>query len=188
MVGPGGAVLGVVTGLAQPVPAVDLDAVRRRHDLACMAGRDADEAGNGWDEPKLRALIHSWQDVAALHDELTRQRAASPGRGSIERQVRADVAKLGELDGARTTYAEVAYRLARALDVDDTEGATGLAGAARELRAALDEVWKGVKHGRPSDSVVSGLGTAVGGVVAAVPAPVRDDPQLRSADVGPAAD
>lgn len=84
-------------------------------------------------------------------------------RGAIERQVRADVAALGPLTGARASYAQVAYRLARALDLDDGEGATGLAGAARELRAALDQVWKGERVGRPSDAQVDGLGSPVGG-------------------------
>lgn len=82
--------------------------------------------------------------------------------GPIEHQVRADVAALGPLDGARASYAEVAYRLARALDLDSEEGATGLAGAARELRAALTEVWKGVQVERPGDRDIAAMGTAVG--------------------------
>lgn len=82
--------------------------------------------------------------------------------GPIERQVRADIAQLGPLDGAKATYAEIAYRLARALDVDDGEGATGLSGAARELRAALDAVWKGVRVAVPADRSPDSLGTPVG--------------------------
>ncbi len=81
--------------------------------------------------------------------------------GPIEQQVRRDVGALGRLDGARAIYAQVAYRLARALDADDDEGATGLSGAARELRAALDAVWRGVKVERESDRRAANLGRPV---------------------------
>lgn len=82
--------------------------------------------------------------------------------GPIEHQVRADIAALGPLDGARASYAEVAYRLARALDADSEEGATGLSGAARELRAALTEVWKGVRVERQGDRDIAAMGQPVG--------------------------
>lgn len=144
--------------------------------------RKVDEAG----APALATVSDGGGLGLVRVDAAADERVGAPGfapyqplpvpPGPIERQVRADIAKLGDLDGARASYAEVAYRLARALDVDDTEGATGLAGAARELRAALDEIWRGVKHARSSDSVVSGLGSAVGGVDPHVSAPVRNDP------------
>lgn len=94
----------------------------------------------------------------------------SESEGPIERQVRKDVQKLGALDGARGTYAEIAYRLARALDVEVDEGATGLAGAARELRAALDAIWAGVRVARASDGLVADLGSPVGGGPSVSPA------------------
>lgn len=82
--------------------------------------------------------------------------------GPIERQVRDDVAELGALSGSRRSYAEMAYRLARALDVDDDE-ISSLSGASRELRGCLGEIWKGVKVERPSDQAVAGLATPHGG-------------------------
>ena len=93
--------------------------------------------------------------------------------GPIERQVRANVAALPKLDGARATYAEMAYRLARALDVESEEGVTGLAGASRELREVMALIWKGVPVERASDAVVDGLDQPVGGRPP-VPAEVRD--------------
>ncbi len=53
---------------------MDLEAVRRRFELAAMAGRDATEAGNGWNPAKIAAVVSSWQDVASLHDGVKRQR------------------------------------------------------------------------------------------------------------------
>lgn len=55
---------------------VDLDAVQARYALARAAGLDADDAGNGWDQPKINAVVRSWQDVAELHDEVRRLRGA----------------------------------------------------------------------------------------------------------------
>jgi len=84
-----------------------------------------------------------------------------PGR--IEAALRTAVAELGELSGPQRAYAEVAYRLARQLDAGDVEdGSTGLAGVARELRAAVAEVWRGVKVERRSDRLVQDLGKPAG--------------------------
>ena len=94
--------------------------------------------------------------------------------GPVEAQVRTDVHALGKLDGARASYAQVAYRLARSLDVEDGEGTVAVAGAARELRAALIEVWKGVRDVRRSDAVVAQLATPVV-QRAPVPTAVRDE-------------
>lgn len=82
--------------------------------------------------------------------------------GPIERQVRDDVRALGQLSGSRRSYAEMAYRMARALDADSDE-ITSLSGASRELRGCLVEIWKGVKVERPSDRAVAGLATPHGG-------------------------
>lgn len=67
---------------------MDLDAVQARYVIAREAGRDADEAhSEPWtQDPRFRALLASWQDVAALHDEVRRlqhiagQRAPQHGR------------------------------------------------------------------------------------------------------------
>lgn len=83
--------------------------------------------------------------VSALADE----------RGPVEHEVRRSVAALAVLTGTQAAYAQVAYRLARALDIDDSEGITGLSGASRELRAALVEIWKGVKVPKNSDQLGS---------------------------------
>lgn len=82
--------------------------------------------------------------------------------GPIERQVRVDVGELERLTGARRSYAQMAYRLARALDVD-TDEITSLSGASRELRGCLDEIWKGVHVERPSDRAVAGMDKPHGG-------------------------
>lgn len=78
--------------------------------------------------------------------------------GPVERQVRTDVAELDRevLSGQRRTFAEMAYRLARALDADEGE-ITSLSGASRELRSCLTEIWKGVHVERPSDRAVQQL-------------------------------
>lgn len=82
--------------------------------------------------------------------------------GPIERQVREDVAELGRLTGSRRSYAEMAYRLARALDVEGDE-ISSLSGSSRELRGCLAEIWKGVKVERPSDRAVAGMAEPIGG-------------------------
>lgn len=51
---------------------VDLDDVNARYRLAQMAGEDADY--NGWSPAKIACLVRSWQDVAALHDEVKKLR------------------------------------------------------------------------------------------------------------------
>ena len=107
----------------------------------------------------LRGHLRAGRDPAELAAQILLELATVPG--PIEQQVRADVAALGVLDGARGTYARVAYRLARALDAEGEDGATGLAGAAREMRAALDKIWSGVKHARPGDTAAADLGKPV---------------------------
>ena len=82
--------------------------------------------------------------------------------GPIEATIRSAVAQLearAPLSGAQATYAHLAYRLARQLDQDVDEGSTGLAGISREIRAAMDAIWKGVKVPRDSDSFAEGLAT-----------------------------
>lgn len=46
----------------------ELSEIKARWELARMAGQDADEAGNGWDQAKIRALVRSWQDIPDLYD------------------------------------------------------------------------------------------------------------------------
>lgn len=79
--------------------------------------------------------------------------ALADASGPVEHEVRRSVAALGILTGTQAAYSQVAYRLARALDIDDSEGITGLSGASRELRAALVEIWKGVKVPKKSDQL-----------------------------------
>lgn len=85
--------------------------------------------------------------------------AEHAGPGAVEASVRAAVADLAALSGVQEVYAQIAFRLARHLDLDADEGSTGIAGVSRELRAALDAIWQGVKHVRPSDALTAGLAT-----------------------------
>ena len=64
------------------VPGVDTDlaAVRARFRLAQLAGTDAVDAGNGWNPAKIAALTRSWNDVAALADEVARLRREAAQR------------------------------------------------------------------------------------------------------------
>jgi hypothetical protein len=48
----------------------DPQGVNARYQLARLAGQDAVDAGKGWDQAKINALVRSWQDVAWLHDEV----------------------------------------------------------------------------------------------------------------------
>lgn len=57
-----------------PPAEVDLGAVRARFRMAQLAGTDAEDSGNGWNVAKRNALTRSWNDVAALADEVARLR------------------------------------------------------------------------------------------------------------------
>lgn len=46
---------------------LDLEAIAARYSLARMAGEAADDAGQGWDNSKIRAVVRSWQDVYDLY-------------------------------------------------------------------------------------------------------------------------
>jgi hypothetical protein len=56
----------------------DLAVIRGRYELARAAGTDAEDAGNGWDPAKIRAVIASWQDVSVLYDEVLRLTGGKP--------------------------------------------------------------------------------------------------------------
>jgi hypothetical protein len=105
----------------------------------------------------LAGHLRAGRDATELAGRILLELAAVPG--PIEQQVTADIAALGTLDGGRATYARVAYRLARALDAEGET--TGLAGASRELRAALDKIWAGVKRERASDRAAADLGSPI---------------------------
>lgn len=111
-------------------------------------------------DPRLQLVMDAGGITRAKAERILVALAGVPG--PIERQVRVDVGELETLTGARRSYAQMAYRLARALDVD-TDEITSLSGASRELRAALDEIWKGVRVERPSDRAVAGMATPHGG-------------------------
>lgn len=111
-------------------------------------------------DPRTQAVMDAGGVTRSVAEAILVALAGVPG--PIERQVRADVGELDTLTGARRSYAQMAYRLARALDVD-TDEITSLSGASRELRAALDEIWKGVRVERPSDRAVAGLDQPHGG-------------------------
>lgn len=111
-------------------------------------------------DPRVQLVMDAGGITRARAERVLAALAGAPG--PIERQVRTDVGELEKLTGARRSYAQMAYRLARALDVD-TDEITSLSGASRELRAALDEIWKGVRVERPSDREVAGLDQPHGG-------------------------
>ncbi len=52
----------------------DLQEISRRYTLARMAGEVAVNAGGGWDDSKIRAVVASWQDVQSLFNEVKRLR------------------------------------------------------------------------------------------------------------------
>lgn len=114
-------------------------------------------------------------DPVRVAERLLDALAAAPG--PIEESVRREVAALGRLAGARAAYAQVAYRLARSLDVEDGEGTVAVAGASRELRSALQEIWRGVSNARSSDRLVAQLATPVLTSPPVLTA-VRNDPEL----------
>jgi hypothetical protein len=66
---------------------LDLEAVRARWGTARMAGEAADDGEEGWDLPKIRALVASWQDVALLHAEVERLRARLDDRDGVARVI-----------------------------------------------------------------------------------------------------
>jgi len=128
---------------------------------ACVIEVDAISGHRGphWDGGDL------WwaRSTLAPADLIDIVNSAQSPPGRIEAALRAAVADLGELSGPQRAYAEVAYRLARQLDAGGVEdGSTGLAGVARELRAAVAEVWSGVKVERRSDQLVQDLGKPAG--------------------------
>lgn len=59
--------------------ALDLEAIGSRWSLARMAGEAADDAGEGWDNGKIRAVLRSWGDVRDLFNAVKREREIQAG-------------------------------------------------------------------------------------------------------------
>lgn len=76
--------------------------------------------------------------------------------GPIERQVRADLADLGELLGTERSLAELAYRVARELDEGGGPEGRQMAALSRELRLALQQLSDG--HSGGADDGFGDLG------------------------------
>ncbi|MCY0943546.1 hypothetical protein [Streptomyces antarcticus] len=68
---------------------------------------------------------------------------ASPTSGSVERAVRDDVSSLGDLVEMEPSLAEMAYRLAREIDLGGGEDGKQLHQLNRELRQTLVQLWEG---------------------------------------------
>lgn len=81
--------------------------------------------------------------------------------GPIERTVREDIERLGELTGVAPSMAELAYRLAQSLDSSTKLEGRELAPVAAQLRATLEAIAEAV--GDPDDPAITGLSTAVYG-------------------------
>jgi hypothetical protein len=142
-----------------------------------VAGESVDPA-----RAALLAAVHKRLEsagpnpLARVVDAVLAELAARPG--PVESAVRADLVELtaavgGTLTGGRASQAEIACRMARVLDLSKGEGAVGLSGAAAQLAAALDRLWKGVRVVRPSDRFAAGLSVPVGRNPE-LPAEVRD--------------
>lgn len=54
--------------MAEAITPEELQEINARYRHAAMAGEDAVDAGNGWNEAKINALVRSWQDIPRLHD------------------------------------------------------------------------------------------------------------------------
>ena len=105
--------------------------------------------------------------------------------GPIERQVRHDIAGLGDLPGVTSSLAELAYRLAESLDSSDKLEGRELAPVAAQLRATLEAIAEAV--GDDDDPNVAGLSTPIyGGGGTALPAAVGNAPEAGPADTGAA--
>jgi hypothetical protein len=53
----------------------ELSAIKSRWGLARLAGQDAEEAGNGWDDAKIRIFVRSWSDIPILTEEIDKLKA-----------------------------------------------------------------------------------------------------------------
>lgn len=105
--------------------------------------------------------------------------------GSIERQVRDDIAALGELPGITPSLAQLAYRLADALDSSSKLEGRELAPVAAQLLKTLQAIHEAV--GDDDDPAISGLSTPVhGGGGTSLPAAVGDAPPAGAAESGAA--
>lgn len=89
---------------------LDLEAVRARWGTARMAGEAAEDGGEGWGLPKIRALVASWQDVARLHAEVERLRGEvrdyeTQYRQAVDRRLDAELGARGEAAALRQAEA-----------------------------------------------------------------------------------
>lgn len=137
-------------------------------------------------------LIDRGPDVPlppSVYSALLRERAADldDGKivGAVERQVRADLERLGDLPGIAPSLAELAYRLAGSLDSSDKLEGRELAPVAAQLRATLEAIAEAV--GDDDDPNVAGLSTPIyGGGGTSLPAAVGNPPEAGPADAGAA--
>lgn len=105
--------------------------------------------------------------------------------GLIEEQVREDIARLGELPSIGPSLAELAYRLASALDSSDKLEGRELAPVAAQFLKTLEAIAALV--GDDDDPTISGLATPVhGGGGTSLPAPVGNPAQGGAGEPGAA--
>jgi hypothetical protein len=101
----------------------------------------------------------------SVYSALLRERAddfeGGKAVGWIERQVRDDIAALGDLPGVTSSLAELAYRLAQSLDSSDKLEGRELAPVAAQLRATLEAIAEAV--GDDDDPNIAGLSTPIYG-------------------------
>ena len=76
---------------------------------------------------------------------------------TVESAVRSDIDELGDLTGIEPTLAATAYRLAKTIDDDETDGRT-LPALVKELRLVLKQLTEGRSGGDDDDD--SDLGSA----------------------------
>lgn len=105
--------------------------------------------------------------------------------GRIEEQVREDIARLGDLPSIGPSLAELAYRLANALDSSDKLEGRELAPVAAQLLKTLEAIAALV--GDDDDPAIQGLASPVyGGGGTSLPAPVGNAPEDGEGDAGAA--
>jgi hypothetical protein len=125
----------------------------------------------------------------SVYSALLRERAddfeGGKAVGWIERQVRDDIAALGDLPGVTSSLAELAYRLAQSLDSSDKLEGRELAPVAAQLRATLEAIAEAV--GDDDDPNIAGLSTPIyGGGGTALPAAVGNPAEAGPAHAGAA--
>lgn len=113
-----------------------------------------------------------------------RRLATLPNFGRIEEQVRDDIARMGDLPGVGPSLAELAYRLAEALDSSDKLEGRELAPVAAQLLKTLEAIAALV--GDDDDPSISGLATPIhGGGGTRLPPPVGNPPPAGEGEPGP---